>query len=207
LPASVEDVAFLLGNFAMFVIFSPLSNPTACQASWAVGLRVDETVFVMPIFALKLAAATIVGQNLGALQAERASKSAWRLAFCGAGFGIFMAILWFIGAKFMSSSMSSAPAVIQATVSYFLILGPSEPFFACWFILFGAMQGAGYTRLPMIISLTSLIAIRLPLAWILSINMHMGIQGCWWSIAITQVVLAFAALWLFRHGEWQKQQI
>ena len=207
LPACVMDLAWVGGCFALFVIFAKTANPTACQAAWAVGFRLEEIVSCLPVYALSTAVATIVGQNLGAQKPDRAEKAGWQVALIGGSFTLVAGVLLFIFAEFIASSMSKDPQVITYTTQYFKVIGLSQPFLACWLILFGAMQGAGYTLWPMWASIIGLIAIRLPLAWYLTGNYFDGPMGCWLGIAIATVLLGLVAIWRFKTGIWKYQKV
>jgi Na+-driven multidrug efflux pump len=207
LPASVQDAAWVIGNFVLFLIFTRTLNPTACQAAWGIGIRVEETCVVMPAFALNLAAATIIGQNLGAKQPERATKSAWRITRLGILIGIIFGFVFFAQAEKIAQFMSTDPAVIRYTTQYFQITSVGEVCFGTWFVLFGAMQGAGYTRAPMILSLICLVLIRLPLAYLFVVCMHLDAIGCWLSPTISSAVVTLGTLILFIRGNWKRVRI
>jgi putative MATE family efflux protein len=207
LPASIQDVGWVIGNFILFLIFTKTQNPTACQAAWGIGIRVEETCVVMPVFALHLAAATIIGQNLGAKQPERAVKSAWRLTRLGILIGLIFGLVFFTQAKQIAEFMSSDPSVIQYTTQYFQVLSFSQVCFGTWFVLFGAMQGAGYTRIPMFVSLFCLVMIRLPLAYLFVVIMHLDAVGCWLSPTVSSVAVTVGALILFLRGTWKQQWV
>jgi putative MATE family efflux protein len=207
LPASIQDVGWVIGKFILFLIFTKTQNPTACQAAWGIGIRVEETCVVMPVFALHLAAATIIGQNLGAKQPERATKSAWYLTRLGILLGLIFGLVFFTQAKPMAEFMSTDPAVIQYTTQYFQVLSFSQVCFGTWFVLFGAMQGAGYTRIPMFLSLVCLVLIRLPLAYLFVVVMHLDALGCWLSPTVSQVAVTIGTLILFMRGTWKKQRV
>lgn len=207
LPACATDLAWIGGCFALFLIFARTANPTACQASWTVGFRLEEIVSCLPLHALSTAVATIVGQNLGALKPERAEKAGWQVAIAGVLFTSFVAAGLYFGARPLAALMSMDPQVVEYTTSYFKIIGLSQPFLAAWLILFGAMQGAGYTAWPMWASLVSLVILKLPLCWYLTVVMADGPTGCWWGIACSTALLGILAAWRFSTGVWKSQKV
>lgn len=207
LPACVQDLAWVGGNFALFLIFAHTANPTATQAAWAVGFRTEEVFAGMPIYALSMAVATIVGQNLGAKKPARAETAGWQVATIGGAYNLLVGIAMLFLAKQFGSQMSADAAITTYTTQYFQICGLTQPFFAVWLILFGAMQGAGYTKWPMWVGTFSMTALRLPLAWLLTLNMHMGPSGTWLAMAISTVVVGSLALWRFKTGVWKTQEI
>lgn len=207
LPACVTDLAWVGGCFALFLIFAQTENPTACQAAWAVGFRLEEIVSCLPVYALSTAVATIVGQNLGAKKPDRAEKAGWQVAMVGGLFTLVVGIVLFLGAERFSSLMSSDPVVIAYTAQYFQVVGLCQPFVALWLILFGAMQGAGYTYWPMWASIVGLVLVRLPLAWFLTLKFNDGPLGCWLGVGFAAILLGILALWRYSTGVWKTQKV
>lgn len=207
LPACIQDVAWVVGNFGLFVIFARLQDPTACQASWAVGLRVEEVLSSMPIYALSLAIATIVGQNLGANNPQRAELAGWQTAAVGVAYNTFIGALMFFLADWLAHLMSHNLAVVKYATSCFQILGLAEPFIALELILIGAMQGAGYTKWPMWVMVICLTVIKLPLAWYLSVHQHLGVNGTWISMSVCATAVGLLCAWRFKSGIWKSQQV
>jgi len=207
IPACITDLAWVGGCFALFLIFARTSNPTACQASWAIGFRLEEVVSCLPVYALAAAVSPIVGQNLGAKQADRAERAGWQVTLVGVLFTSVVAFLLFFGAEWLARLMSSDEKVVEFSKQYFQVVGLSQPFVALWLILFGAMQGAGYTAWPMWAGVLSMTLLRLPLAWILTTMYFDGPMGCWIGLAITSVILGLVATWRYKTGVWKLQKV
>jgi putative MATE family efflux protein len=207
LPASVQDFAWVFGNFVMFSIFAKLSDPTSIQACWSIGLRIEETLGVMPIFALNMAIGTIVGQNLGARRAKRAQDATWQAVIIALIFGLVVGLILYFAPETIAKFMTTDKKVIAYVVDYLRINALALPFFGAWFVLFGALQGAGYTKLPMIVSIASLLLMKLPMAWWLSLNLGMGVTGCWIAQASNQLILSTLAAIIFKLGHWKKQKV
>lgn len=207
LPASVQDFAWIFGNFIMFSIFAKLSDPTSIQACWSIGLRIEETLGVMPIFALNMAIGTIVGQNLGARRTKRAQDATWQAVSIAIVFSLVVGLIMYLYPEAIAKFMTTDNKVIAYVVDYLRINALALPFFGAWFILFGALQGAGYTRLPMIVSIASLLLMKLPLAWWLTLTLKMGVTGCWIAQATNQLLLATLAAIIFKLGKWKKQKV
>jgi putative MATE family efflux protein len=206
-PACIQDLAWVGGNFVLFKIFAETANPTSAEAAWAVGLRVEEMIAGMPIYALSMAVATIVGQNLGAKQPDRAVRAGWQVAAIGSGLNTAVALIMFIFALQISRMMSADSAVITYTVQYLQVVGLSAPFVAIWLILFGAMSGAGYTKWPMWATVVCLAGIRLPLSWYLTVKLGMGPIGTWIGMAVSSVLIGTYAIALYRAGVWKHQKV
>ncbi len=207
LPACIQDLSWIGSNFMLYLIFALTANPTACQAAWAVGLRVDEIIGGFPIYALSMAVATIVGQNLGAKQPQRAERAGWHVCAVGAALNCVVAAILFFFAAPIASLMSNDPTVIAYSSSYLRIVGLCLPLCAAWIIMGGAMQGAGYTRWPMLATICCLCLIRLPLAWYLTVPLAMGPTGTWIAISASTVLLGLLMVWRFSSGIWKLQKV
>jgi putative MATE family efflux protein len=207
LPACIQDLAWVGGNFALFLIFARTVNPTATQAAWAVGFRTEEVFAGMPIYALSMAVATIVGQNLGAKKLHRAEVAGWQVAIIGGAYNLLIGIALIMFAHQVAAQMSSDPTIVEYTTQYFQICGINLPFLALWLILFGAMQGAGYTKWPMWVSTLAMTAFRLPLAWYLTLCLHWGPAGTWTGVTLSTILVGVLAVWRFKSGIWKHQEI
>lgn len=207
IPACVQDLSWVGGNFVLFYVLAHTVKPTAAQASWAVGMRMEEMIGGFPIYALSMAVATIVGQNLGAKQPDRAERAGWQVTAVGAGMNTVIAMVLYFGAEQIAHLMSSDPQVITYSVQYLQIVGLSQPFVAIWLILMGGLNGAGYTRWPMIATVICLTFFRLPLAWYLTVNQSMGPIGTWISIALSSTIVGTLFIWRFKTGVWKLQKV
>lgn len=207
IPACVQDLAWVGGNFVLFKIFAMTPDPTSCQAAWAVGLRTEEMIAGLPIFALSMSIGTIVGQNLGAGQPARAERAGWQCAAMAFVYNALIGLTMFVFALPLAKLLSHDATVTRFTCQYFQVLGVCEPFVALWIVLFGAMQGAGYTRWPMWVSSVCLVGLRLPLAWYLTVPLALGPLGCWLAVSFSAGIVGLLAAWRFSTGVWKHQKV
>jgi putative MATE family efflux protein len=208
LPACIQDVAWLAGNFFFLYIFAQTAHPAACQAAYAVGFRIEDIFGGMPMYALNMGAATIVGQNLGAGQPQRAERAGWQVALIGCLYDLLVGTILFVFAGPIAAFMTPGdPLVIGYATEYFKIAGIAQPFLAIWIVLFGAMQGAGYTRWCMWATCIGMLAFRLPLAWTLAVNFHLVPSGIWIGMASAVILLGLVSIYEFRAGRWKLQKI
>lgn len=209
IPTCIQDLAWVLGNFALFWIFAMTKDPTSCQAAWTIGFRVEEMLCTLPLHALSTSIGTIVGQNLGAKKPDRAERTGWQATQLGLAVAVPMSVIMFVFATPLAGTMSKDANVILYTAEYFRIIGLCEPFVACWIILFGALTGAGYTRWPMWAGIFCLTVVRLPLAFFLATRygLNMGPAGIWSAIAISAALIGMLAAWRFKSGVWKTQKI
>lgn len=206
IPSAMQRLFWALSVFVIFAVLTLCPNSVQALASWAVGMRVEALVF-MPLVALSLAVSSIVGQNLGAREFERAYAAGWRVTGIGIAMMFAAALVLYMGADLIASAMTSEPVAKTYTVSYLKINALAEPFLALAMVLGGALQGAGETRTPMLLTLLTNWLIRIPLSYALAISFHMGVNGVWWSMAISILIHGLLMALRYQSKEWLKEKI
>jgi putative MATE family efflux protein len=206
LPSGFQKLGWAISTFAIFFILRQCASPTEAIASWTIGMRTEGVVF-MPMLALSLAVSSIVGQNLGAKQVERAVKAGWHVTAIGFGFMLILGTCMFFCANYCAHWMSGDATTIGYTISYLRMNALSEPMLAIAMVLSGALQGAGDTQITMWLSLLTQWLIRLPLAWLLAIHFNLGPLGAW--IAMTASIYCLGILMVMRYQSkaWIKIQV
>jgi putative MATE family efflux protein len=206
IPSALNRLSWSLSVFVLFAILRHCDNATAALASWTIGMRLEALIF-MPLFALSMAVASIVGQNLGAKQTERAVKAGWQVTFIGLGMMVILASALFLGADYLANCMSADPSTIDYTRAYLRTNACSEPFLALAMVLSGALQGAGDTRTPMWITIITNWFLRLPLAWFLAITLHQGPGGAWIAMASSICMNGILTTIWYRSRRWLKTTV
>ena len=153
------------------------------------------------------AAATLVGQNLGAGQPERAETSAWRAAFCNMLFLAAVGIGFFLGATPIVGLFDNNVRVVEIAVECLRIFCLGYLFMAYGMVLSQSLNGAGDTRTPTLINIVCFWVVEIPLAYTLAHLLHWGPPGVFWSVAISETLLAGIAIWIFRRGRWKTVQV
>lgn len=175
-------------------------------AGYTIAIRI--IVFtILPSWGLANAAATLVGQNLGAGQADRAETSVWRSAFFNMLFLLGVGIVFFIFAEPILRLFNEEPAVLEAGKTSLRIICVGYVFFAYGMVLSQAFNGAGDTRTPTLINFFCFWVIEIPLGYFLAVSMGWGLAGVCWAIAGSETFLAVLAILLFRQGHWKKVDI
>ena len=159
---------------------------------------------ILPSWGMANAAATLVGQNLGANQPERAETSVWRTAFFSMLFLLFVSVVYFIWADALISFFTTETAVIEAGVLSLRIFCVGYIFFAYGMVISQAFNGAGDTYTPTLINFICFWIIEIPLAYFLAISVNWGPPGVYWAIAFAESILAVIFIVLFRRGKWKK---
>jgi len=207
-PASGQNIAMTLASAGFLRILGMLPNgqATAAQASYTVALALEALAF-QPGIAYSMAATPLVGQNLGAGKPERAVHSAWVAAGQAAAIMGLIATLFVLIPRYLAAPFTADAALVPIIVAYLRINSFSEPFLALNMVLRGALQGAGDTRIPALITGASMLLVRLPLEWLFAIHLQMGAPGAWWAMSLTCCMAGILmALW-FRFGNWRNIRV
>ncbi len=153
-----------------------------------------------------MAAAALVGQNLGAKKPERAEKSAWRTVFIVVLITGFISIMFISFPKYISAFFISDEKVIKIGINYLRIMALSQIFMAIEIVLEGAFSGAGNTFPPMMVSVPGSI-LRIPLAYLLAIKLNLGVSGIWWAITLTSIAKGVVLAFWFKLGKWKTKKV
>ena len=179
---------------------------SAIVAGYTIGIRI--IVFaILPSWGLSNAAATMVGQNLGAKKPDRAEKSVYvaagyNMIFLG-GVGVAFAVF----AKELIRLFTSDPAVLPVGTECLRIISYGFLFYAVGLVVTQAFNGAGDTWTPTRINFFIFWIFEIPLAWFLSRRTGMGPQGVFAAIAIAFSSLAVVSLLVFRRGKWKEKKV
>jgi len=182
------------------------SYGSSAVAGLTIGIRIFAFTF-LPAWGLGNAAATLVGQNLGAKQPERAEQSVWMAARWNAGFLVCVAATFVIAPGIFAAPFTQDPVVIDYVADCLRIVSLGYGFYAVGMIVTQAFNGAGDTDTPTIINLVCLWIVQLPLAWWLAQVVGWGPQGAFAAIAISDSLLAVVAVVVFRRGHWKTRTV
>ncbi len=178
----------------------------AAVAGYTIAIRV--VIFaILPSWGLSNAAATLVGQNLGAQHPQRAEKSVWRTGFYNMLFlgGIGVVFILFAGP--IVKVFTQDPAVITRAAACLRIVSYGNVGYAYEMVILQAFNGAGDTITPTIVNFFGFWILEIPLAYWLAIHARLGANGVYWSIVIAEAAIAAASVMVFRMGRWKKQEI
>lgn len=174
----------------------------AVTAGYGTAIRI--CIFtIMPAWGLANAAATLVGQNLGAGQPERAEKSVWRTAFLAVCFfAIVGLVFFFFGENLLKIFTTDANAIAAGTLCLH-ILAIGYIFFAYGMIISQAFNGAGDTKTPTYINLVVFWLIQIPLAYFLARYLNWGPKGVYVAIGAAESIMAVVCIVVFKKGRWK----
>jgi len=179
---------------------------SAATAGYTVAIRI--VIFsILPSWGLGTAAATLVGQNLGAKRPERAERSVWRAAFFNMIFLGSVSLIFLVFAPQLVGIFSRDPVVIGNGANCLRIISLCYVLYAYGMVIVQAFNGAGDTRTPLRINLFCFWIVQLPLAFTLGRRLHLGPNGIYFAILTTEVLLALIAIYVFRKGWWKQKVV
>lgn len=174
-------------------------------AAYTIGLRIFEFIW-LPSWGLGNAAATLVGQNLGAGQPDRAERSTWRAAKYNAVFMTSVGILVALFAPGIAGLFTNDPDVLRYGTSCLRILAIGIPMYAVGMIVTQALNGAGDTATPTVINFLCFWILQIPLAYWLATSQSLGPNGVFWAIVVSESLVTVLGVAVFTRGKWKQQQ-
>ena len=164
-------------------------------------------VFI-PAFGLAMATSTIVAQNIGTENPERADQVA-RLSGWTAFWGLnAIAILFFIFAEpLIRFFVPHEEALIQSGAEFVYIVCLSFGVIGAQQALFGAFRGAGSTISPMVIAMITQWVLQFPLSYIMCMHTSLGVTGIWWGFPVANLIAMVITLVWFKHGQWRQAKL
>ena len=173
-------------------------------AAYTIALRMIEFA-ILPAWGLGNAAATLVGQNLGANLPDRAERSAWLAAKYNAVFMALVGGLMLLMAPQITALFSSDPEVLRYGISCLRIMGIGFPMYAVGMIMTQALNGAGDTASPSALNFLSFWIVQIPLALWLARGFEFGPNGIFIAEVIAESLLTLLSIVVFRRGRWKQQ--
>lgn len=178
----------------------------AAMAGYQIAIRLL-IFFLLPAWGLSNAAATLVGQNLGAQKPDRAEQSVWTTT----GYNVIFMLLvtgFFFGlgepvVNFMNSDIQARHYALQAL----RIISGGYIFFGVGMVMLNAFNGAGDTRTPTLVNLICFWLVQIPLAWVLSQQTFKEPKGVFIAIIIAQFLSAGMSIYLFKKGRWKTVRV
>ncbi len=175
-------------------------------AGYQIGLRVIMFV-LLPAVGLANAAATLVGQNLGAAKPERAERSVWTAGFLNAGLLGVAGLFFIIFPDLVISIFTQDPAVAAYGRDCLRIVGYGYAFYGLGMVMESSFNGAGDAWTPTYLNFFVFWLIEIPLAYLLATRFAWGPQGVFWAITISFSILAVTSALVFKRGKWKLKTV
>lgn len=204
-PASIEQSARALGLTVMTFLIT--SFGTLAIAAYGVGSTILQ-VIIIPAMGVSMAVSTLVGQNIGADNIERADRigrlGAWFSFWVLTGIGV---IVFIFAPQLIALFVPDTPDVIAAGAVFLRIMALSWGFMGVQLALTGALRASGNMVVTMLLTLVSQWVLQFPLAYVLSKHTTLGIYGLWWAFPIANVLIALITIGVYVRGDWKKNRI
>ncbi len=198
---------FLIGTASWSALVRVIAGfGSEAIAGYVISMRV--VLFaLLPALGLSNAAATMVGQNLGAGQPDRAEAAVWKAGFFNAAFYFFVGVVLFVFSHSIVAFFTSEPTVLSYGSDSLRIIAAGFVFYGFGMVMETAFNGAGDTWTPTWINLFIFWIFEIPLAYLLAYHFAMGPHGVFWAILIAFSVLAVVSGLLFKRGTWKRKVI
>jgi putative MATE family efflux protein len=179
---------------------------SAAVAGYTVALRII-VVAILPSWGMSNAAATLVGQNLGAGQPERAETSVWKTGFVNMIFLACVTLVFLLFAEQLVGIFTRDPAIMPYAVDCLRYISYGYVFYAWGMVISNSFNGAGDTYTPTLINLFCFWLFQIPLAYFLARHTALGARGIFLAILISESVLAVVSVIVFTRGRWKMKKV
>ncbi len=204
-PATLQ---FLIGS-GSWILLSRLvveTGGTAASAGYQIAIR-NFVFFMLPAWGLSNAAATLVGQNLGAKSPQRAEQSVYMTTWYSTIFmGLVMFVFLFLAGPIMRIYTQDEEVIRYGTLAM-RWFGSGNIFYGMGMVMIQALNGAGDTRTPTLINFFCFWLFQVPLAYFLAYFFHLKAIGAFMAIPIAETTIALIAWYFFRKGRWKTIQV
>lgn len=205
--SSTGVLQFLIAHTSWLVLVRIISSfGSLAVAGYTIGIRVFMFI-VLPSWGMSGAAATMVGQNLGAKKPERAERAVYVTAGYNAIYLAAMAAALIFAPRLVVSFFSTDPIVSKYAADCLRIIGYGNLTYALGMVMVQAFNGAGDTVRPTLINIVSFWLCEIPLAWFLANRTSMGVNGVFTAIPIANTVMTVISLIVFTRGNWKRRRI
>jgi len=175
-------------------------------AGYTIAVRIMVFTF-MPAWGMSNAAATLVGQNLGAGKPTRAERSAWFTGLANMAFMAVVAAAYIVWNEELVRIFTDEPAVVAVGAECLRIVSFGYVFYAWELVMIQAFNGAGDTVTPTKINFICFWLIEIPVAYLLAMRLGVGEKGVYWSIVIAESIAGLVAMVWFRRGKWKDRKV
>ena len=208
LKKSFGGIAQMIVAMTSWIFLMRILSSVGSEAVAGATISIRIMMFtIMPAWGLSNAAATLVGQNLGAGSPDRAEATVWKIGLYNMVFLVGVSVVFFFLNKQLVGIFTRDPKVIAIGSEWLRILSYSFFVYGWWMVAVQAFNGAGDTKTPTYINLVFFWFIQIPLAYWLAIRMDWGYSGVFWAVFISETSVGLFTLWLFTKGKWKTVSI
>lgn len=198
---------FLIGTSSWVFLMRIMSEfGSEVLAGYTIAIRVMMFT-LMPAWGMSNAAATLVGQNLGAKKPERAEQSVWKTGKYSAIFMGVVSVIYLVFAPQIILMFNETPDVVKYGSLCLRVIAAGYLFYGYGMVVINAFNGAGDTKTPTYINFVCFWLLQLPFAYVMAITLGFGPAGVFWAITLAEVLIAIIAVIWFKKGHWKKVEV
>ncbi|WP_242121361.1 MATE family efflux transporter [Aestuariivivens sediminicola] len=198
---------FLIGTSSWVFLMRIMSEfGSEVLAGYTIAIRVMMFT-LMPAWGMSNAAATLVGQNLGAQKPDRAERSVWKTGKYNAIFMGLVSIVYLVFAPQIITLFNATDAVVISGSKCLRIIAAGYIFYGYGMVVINAFNGAGDTKTPTYINFVCFWLFQLPFAYVMALTLNIGPSGVFWAITVAEILIALIAIIWFRRGDWKTVQV
>ncbi len=198
---------FLIGTSSWVFLMRIMSEfGSEVLAGYTIAIRVM-LFTLMPAWGMSNAAATLVGQNLGAKEPERAELSVWKTGKYSAIFMGFVSIIYLVFAPQIIVLFNKTPDVVKYGSLCLRVIAAGYIFYGYAMVVVNAFNGAGDTKTPTYINFVCFWLLQLPFAYVMAITLDFGPVGVFWAITLAEILIAIISIIWFKKGHWKTVKV
>lgn len=198
---------FVVGHTSWVVLVRIVSSfGAAAVAGYAIGIRVFLFV-LLPSWGLSGAAATMVGQNLGAGKPERGERAVYLTGFYNMIFLGLVSVVFIAAPQLIIDRFTTDPGVAPYAIDFLRIIAYGNLVYAFGMVMVQALNGAGDTVTPTLINIVGYWCIEVPLAYLLAFHWNLQVRGVFITIPVAQLIITLISLGIFVRGGWKRKKI
>ncbi|WP_299135991.1 MATE family efflux transporter [uncultured Tenacibaculum sp.] len=198
---------FIIGTSSWVFLMRIMSEfGSEVLAGYTISIRIMMFT-LMPAWGMSNAAATLVGQNLGANKPDRAEKSVWITSkYCAYFMGI-VSVVYILFASTFLEWFSNNPEVVSNGALCLQVIAAGYIAYAYGMVVIQSFNGSGDTKTPTLINFVCFWLFQLPFAYLMAITFDFGPQGVFWAITLAEVLIAIIGILLFKKGKWKTVKV
>lgn len=204
-PATFQFI-IASGSWIVLARLVAETGGTSASAGYQIAIR-NVVFFILPAWGLSNAAATLVGQNLGAGQVERAEKSVLLTTRYNIIFMSFVMLLFLFFARPIISFFTTDAVITGYGAQSLQIIGSAYIFYGISMVMMQALNGAGDTTTPTVINFVCFWLFQIPLAYFLALGLNRGVTGVFIAIPVAETLIAVVAWYYFKKGKWKTVKV
>ncbi|MBK9736374.1 MAG: MATE family efflux transporter [Saprospiraceae bacterium] len=204
-PATFQFI-IASGSWIILTRIVAETGGTEASAGYQIAIR-NVIFFILPAWGLSNAAATLVGQNLGAGQPQRAEKSVKLAILYNAVFMSIVSLIFILLSPEIISCFTDQPGVHRIGVNALQIIGSGFIFYGIGMVIIQSLNGAGDTRTPTWINFVGFWLFQIPLAYFFQNYTDLGLNAIFSAVPIAETGIAIAAYFIFKQGKWKQMKV